>query len=84
MLWGSSASQHVADCGITGCGLRAALLPLCGKEMHLLGSIASEKLSKIGHLNYSNAVQGLENSRPLDSNVILVCHFKSHHHVGVF
>jgi hypothetical protein len=31
--------------------------------MHLLGSIASEKLSKIRHLNYSDAVQGLENSR---------------------
>lgn len=63
----SRALHALQGCSIATCrgrrGLRAALLPLCGKEMHLLGSIASEKLSKIRHLNYSDAVQGFENSR---------------------
>ena len=44
----SRALHALQGCSIATCrgrrGLRAALLPLCGKEMHLLGSIASEKL----------------------------------------
>lgn len=67
VIQGSACSgvQHVATCrGRRGPQRGLHFCPSAARSsMHLLGSIASEKLSKISHLNYSDAVQGLENRR---------------------